>query len=119
VRDQPQAGKDRPRTLALRPGLQHARPRQHRQRRCGRVREHREVGEQALALAILGHIEDALLDRLGGRVDPSPLPFDGQLDHIARAGPAGSDDRARQAGASGADEARQPQDLAAAQRERG
>src|SRR5690606_19844417 len=73
---------------------------------------------QPVGLAVLGGVGDAVPDRVGDRPDPD-LPAV-LVDPAGDPGPvAAAEDAHRQLGAARAHQARQPHDLAAAQRQRG
>ena len=74
------------------------------------------VEKQALRLAVLGEIDDAAIDRLGGRAVVDRLAFELHRPAGARFGAV---DQAREFGAAGADQAGETEHLAGVQREAG
>ena len=86
-----------------------AQPRQAAERRGAGIAQHREAGEQAVALAVLGEVDDAPGDRLHRRADAEALLADPVVDRHALFQPG---EPARQPAPPAADQAAEADDLA-------
>ena len=97
--------------LALAPEVERAEPRQVAERGERDVLAHRHLEHDAVPPAVLGHVGDAVRDRVGGRADAHALAAHEDLAAVGRREP---EDRARQLRSPRADQPRQPDDLARA-----
>ena len=84
------------------------------ERRQGDVLEDRQADDRALAAAVLGHVDDAVGDRVGGAADRGEAAVDPDL---ALRGLRDAEERLHELAAPGADQAVEAEDLAVAQGE--